>query len=74
LDIWKNIFEISRKGGMRMGKAPQFSCSVCGSACDPDNTFNCTECGEYICEECSSLYEGYCEECYDNISQEYDEE
>jgi len=57
------------KGGINM---TQLNCSICGRVCDDEITQICPECGECVCEECGTLYDGYCEECYSTVVDNYE--
>lgn len=48
---------------------PKVNCSVCGCACDDGIPQSCPECGDCVCDECGTLYEGYCQGCYDAVMQ-----
>ncbi|MGI6707083.1 MAG: hypothetical protein ACOX6S_12945 [Clostridia bacterium] len=48
------------------------TCSSCGGTLDSRTMQNCLDCGSYVCPECSKMYNGFCEECYDMISTEFD--
>jgi len=50
----------------------QLNCSICGRVCDDEITQICPECGECVCEECGTLYDGYCEECYSTVVDNYE--
>ncbi|HHW71132.1 MAG TPA: hypothetical protein GX392_07365 [Clostridiales bacterium] len=47
-------------------------CQICGNSCDGELIEYCSNCGGFICDECSELYEGYCKSCFDEFT-EYDE-
>ena len=47
----------------------QVTCSVCGCTCDESIAHSCPECGECVCDECATLYEGYCKDCFDAVAQ-----
>ncbi|MGI6538207.1 MAG: hypothetical protein ACOX22_07760 [Caldicoprobacterales bacterium] len=45
----------------------QVVCSICGCTCDESIALSCPECSECVCDECGSIYEGYCENCFENV-------
>lgn len=48
----------------------EIDCIVCGSGCDEDLIDYCPDCIGFICDECSNMYEGYCDSCFDEISEQ----
>lgn len=51
----------------------KINCSICGYSSDEETTVVCPECNKYICEECSYLYNGYCDNCYKEVTLDFDE-
>ncbi|MGI6113043.1 MAG: hypothetical protein ACOYEJ_02845 [Mahellales bacterium] len=47
-------------------------CSVCGSPVDAETSETCGQCSSPICEECIDSYDGFCEGCYEEISDDED--
>ncbi|HPT78084.1 MAG TPA: hypothetical protein PK830_03130 [Candidatus Atribacteria bacterium] len=50
----------------------QVTCSVCGRNCDEAITRSCPECGDCVCDDCGTLFEGYCQGCYNYVTQHYE--
>lgn len=48
-------------------------CSICGYSSDQETTVLCPECNSYVCEECSYLYNGYCKDCYKEVTLDFDD-
>lgn len=46
----------------------KIDCAVCGNGCDEDLIDYCPDCISFICDECSSMYEGYCEDCFNEFA------
>lgn len=57
------------KGGIILSKV---SCSVCNTTLDSRTMQNCPDCSGYVCPECTKLYNGYCEECFDESSNDFE--
>lgn len=57
-----------RKGGACMA---QVTCSICGSNCEEAISRSCPECNECVCDDCGAMYQGYCKNCYDNVSDQF---
>jgi predicted Zn-ribbon and HTH transcriptional regulator len=47
------------------------TCSVCGYPTDEDMVGQCPECNSNICDECTELYDGYCQDCFDEVDEDY---
>lgn len=57
------------KGGIFMA---QVTCSVCGCTCDEAIAQSCPECSDCVCDECGTLYEGYCQSCFDIVAHNFE--
>lgn len=50
----------------------QVSCAICGRTCNDAVSHNCPECGDCVCDECGTLFEGYCEGCFDMVADSFE--
>lgn len=50
------------KEGCKMAKA---TCCMCKGSHDTRSMTTCPECGGYLCNDCSRIYNGFCDACYD---------
>lgn len=50
----------------------QVTCSVCGCTCDEAIAQSCPECSDCVCDECGTLYEGYCQSCFDIVAHNFE--
>ncbi|MDD3840293.1 MAG: hypothetical protein PHP06_06930 [Clostridia bacterium] len=48
------------------------SCSICGCPIEREMCDSCPECEGWVCDECTPLYDGYCEGCYNEFIDEYE--
>ena len=50
----------------------QNACSICGRICNNERSQSGPEGGDCVCEECGTLYDGYCEACYDMTADSFE--
>ncbi|MDD2502268.1 MAG: hypothetical protein PHP79_06930 [Clostridia bacterium] len=50
----------------------QVLCTICGNVCTEGISQSCPECGDCVCEECSGLFEGYCQSCIDMAADSFE--
>jgi hypothetical protein len=41
------------------------TCCMCKGSHDTRSMTTCPECGGYLCNDCSRIYNGFCDACYD---------
>ena len=49
----------------------QVTCSICGRTCNDEIAW-LPECSDCVCDECGTLYEGYCESCFGMVADSFE--